>query len=312
MLKYVANRLLQMIPTLVGVTLLTFVLFDVVGGGKNAQALNELGKNATPEAIATYNKMHGLDRPFPARYAEFVYNICRGDLGFSNDYRQPVARVIRDGALVSLSLTVPLLLIGLAVSLSLGLLCAARAGQGADRATLAVVTVIMSVNYVIWVTAGQYIFAFKLKLFPVWGYENWTYLALPVIIGVMSGIGGDTRLYRTLILDEIRRPHVRTAISKGLHPARVLLRHVLRNSLVTVTTNVSLAVPFLFVGSILLESFYGIPGLGGIGLNAVNSADFDMVRAVVLIGSALCQVSNLAGDLVVAAIDPRVRLAKRS
>jgi len=308
MLKYVANRLLQMIPTLVGVTLLTFVLFNVVGGV--SPALVVLGKNATEESIAAYDQIHGYDRPVYVQYWKFVVNICRGELGTSVDYRQPVAQVIREGALVSLSLTVPLLLIGLAVSLSLGLLCAACAGRGPDRATLAVVTVIMSVNYVIWVTAGQYFFAFKLKLFPVWGYANWTYLLLPVLIGVMSGIGGDTRLYRTLILDEIRRPHVRTAIAKGLSPAAVLLRHVLRNSLVTVTTNVSLAVPYLFVGSILLESFFGIPGLGGIGLNAVNSADYDMVRAVVLIGSALYQLSNLAGDLVVAAIDPRVRLAR--
>ena len=308
MLRYALKRLLHMIPTLLGVTLLTFFLFNVVGG--KSLALLELGKNATQESVDAYNKLHGYDRPLPVRYGVFLGKISRGDLGFSSDYKQPVAQVIREGAKISLCLTIPLLLIGLLAALSAGLICAAFAGRGPDRATLAVTTVIMSVNYVIWVTTGQYVFAYKLGVFPVWGFENWTYLILPVIIGVLSGIGGDTRLYRTLILDEIRRPHVRTAIAKGLHPSAVLLKHVLRNSLVTVVTNVSLAVPFLFVGSILLESFYGIPGLGGIGLNAVNSSDYDMVRAVVLIGSALYQVSNLAGDLIVAALDPRVRLAR--
>ena len=150
--------------------------------------------------------------------------------------------------------------------------------------------------------------AFKLKLFPVWGFENWTFLCLPVLIGVISGLGTDVRFYRTVILDEITRPHVRAAIAKGLPRSVVLVRHVLRNSLIPVVTNVRLSVPFLFSGSILLESFYGIPGLGGIGLNAVNSSDAPMVRAVVIIGALLYQPSNLLADLSYAVLDPRVRL----
>ena len=130
-----------------------------------------------------------------------------------------------------------------------------------------------------------------------------------MLIGVVSSLGSDVRFYRTVILDEVNRPHVRTAISKGLHPATVLLRHVLRNSLIPVVTNVSLSVPFLFAGSILLESFYGIPGLGGLGLNAVNSSDFAMVRAVVIIGAVLYQIANLLADLAYAWLDPRVRIA---
>jgi peptide/nickel transport system permease protein len=167
---------------------------------------------------------------------------------------------------------------------------------------------LMSVNYVIWVTAGQYFLAYKLKLFPIWGYENWTYLCLPVIIGVINGLGGDVRFYRTVIMDEINKPHVRTAIAKGLHPTYILLKHVLRNSLIPITTNISLSIPFLFTGSILLESFYGIPGLGGIGLNAVNSSDIAMVRAVVIIGAILYQLSNLISDIIYAWLDPRVRM----
>lgn len=306
MLRYTLRRLLQLIPTLLGVTLLTFILFNVVGGSPAAQVL---GKNASAEALAEYDKMHGYDRPLPVQYVAFLGELIQGDLGDSIEYRQPVWNVIRDGVWVSLSLTIPILTIGTLLALIIGLLCAAHAGKLLDNATLAATTALMSVNYVIWVTAGQYILAYKLRLFPVWGYEDWTFLCLPVTIGIISGLGTDVRFYRTVILDEINRPHVRTAIAKGLHPVAVLLRHVMRNSLIPVVTNISLAVPFLFTGSILLESFYGIPGLGGIGLNAVNSSDFAMVRAVVIIGALLYQISNLISDLAYAWLDPRIRLA---
>jgi peptide/nickel transport system permease protein len=306
MLRYALRRLLQLVPTLLGVTLLTFILFNVVGGSPAAIVL---GKNATAEALADYDRMHGYDKPLPIQYVAFLGDLLRGYLGTSIEYHQPAWHVIRDGVLVSLSLTVPILVIGTVLALLVGLLCAATANRLFDKTALAFTTALMSVNYVIWVTAGQYLFAYKLKLFPVWGYENWTYLCLPVLIGVVSSLGSDVRFYRTVILDEVNRPHVRTAISKGLHPATVLLRHVLRNSLIPVVTNVSLSVPFLFAGSILLESFYGIPGLGGLGLNAVNSSDFAMVRAVVIVGAVLYQVSNLLADLAYAWLDPRVRIA---
>ena len=150
----------------------------------------------------------------------------------------------------------------------------------------------------------------RLGLFPLWGFENWTYLLLPILVGVLSSLGSDVRFYRTAILDEIRKPYVRTAVAKGLSPTRVLVCHVLRNSLIPVVTNVSLAVPFLFTGSILLESFYGIPGLGGIGLNAVYASDFATVRAVVLVSALLYQLANLLADLAYAWLDPQVRLAR--
>ena len=157
--------------------------------------------------------------------------------------------------------------------------------------------------------AGQWFLAYKWKIFPLWGWENWTYLALPVAIGVVSSLGPDARFYRTVVLDEVRKPSVRAAVSRGLSPARVLLCHVLRNSLVPVVTNVSLSVPFLFTGSILLESFFGIPGLGGVGLAAVNSSDFPTLRAVVLLSAVFYQISNLLADLLNAALDPAIRLS---
>jgi peptide/nickel transport system permease protein len=305
MKKYILKRLLQLIPTLFGVALITFILFNVVGG---SPALLVLGKNATAEAIAEYDHIHGYDKPLLIQFFNFIGDLVAGDWGESIDYQQPVLDVLKNGVLISLSLTLPILIIGTLVAIGISLICAAFAGKWQDNVALAGTTMLMSVNYVIWVTAGQYFLAYKLKLFPIWGYENWTYLCLPVIIGVINGLGGDVRFYRTVIMDEINKPHVRTAIAKGLHPTYILLKHVLRNSLIPITTNISLSIPFLFTGSILLESFYGIPGLGGIGLNAVNSSDIAMVRAVVIIGAILYQLSNLISDIIYAWLDPRVRM----
>ena len=303
--RYLRHRLLQTVPTLLGVTLLTFLLFDVLG---DSPAVRALGRHASAEAIADYERVHGLDRPLLVQYGRYLLDLLHGDLGFSTEYREPVAQVLADGVGVSLSLTVPILLVGTAVALLVGLLAAARAGRFLDRALLGATTALMSVNYVIWVAAGQYFLAYRWGLFPIWGFENWTYLLLPVLVGVVSGLGSDVRFYRTVILEETRRPHVRTAVAKGLSPARVLVVHVLRNALVPVVTNVSLSVPFLFTGSILLESFYGIPGLGGIGLSAVNASDYATVRAVVLIGALLYQLANLGADLLNAWLDPQARL----
>lgn len=305
---YIIKRILQTLPTLFGVTLLTFFLFSVVGGSPAALVL---GKNASAEALAEYDHRFGYDRPLIVQYLSYLGDLCRGDFGESIEYKIPVWSVLRDGVGVSLSLTVPILILGTVLALSIGLLCAAHAGKRFDRWMLGGTTVLMSVNYVIWVTAGQYFLAYRFALFPLWGFANWTYLLLPVLIGVVSGLGPDARFYRTVVLDEMRKPYVRTAIAKGLSPTRILFLHILKNSLVPVVTNVSLAVPFLFTGSILLESFFGIPGLGGIGLNAVNASDFPTLRAVVVLGAVLYQISNLLADLICAWIDPQIRLVER-
>jgi len=160
----------------------------------------------------------------------------------------------------------------------------------------------------VWVLAGQFLLAFKLRLFPIWGFESAVYVALPVIIGIVSGLGRDVRFFRAAILDEVYKPYVRTAKAKGLSDARVMLGHVLRNSLIPIVTYVSLSIPFLFTGSLLLESFFGIPGLGSVSLNAIHSSDMTVVRAVVILGALLYQAVTLLTDLCYAFLDPRVRL----
>ena len=305
MLRYIARRLLEVIPTTFGILVLTFVLFHVVGGSPAAVIL---GKNATAESIAAFDRKWGYDQPVLVQFGRFVRDVFRGDFGYSLENHEAVLDVLARGVGPSLSLTVPILLGGTIVALMLAMLSVAYRGRLVDKAVLLVSTVLMSVNYVVWVLAGQFFLAFKARLFPIWGYAGWTYLALPVVIGVVSGLGVDVRFFRTAILDEIYKPYVRTARAKGLSGAAILVRHVLRNSLIPIVTYVSLAIPYLFTGSLLLESFFGIPGLGSVSLNAIHSADMAVVRAVVVLGALLYQGVNLATDLCYAALDPRVRL----
>jgi peptide/nickel transport system permease protein len=190
----------------------------------------------------------------------------------------------------------------------LAMLSAACRGRAVDRAVLVVSTLLMSVNYVVWVLAGQFFFSYKAGVFPVWGYEGAVYLVLPVMIGIFSSLGTDVRFFRTAILDEIYRPYVLAARARGLSGAAVMVRHVLRNALIPIVTYVSLSIPYLFTGSLLLESFFGIPGLGAVSINAIHSADMAVVRSVVVLGALLYQFVNLATDLLYAALDPRVRL----
>jgi peptide/nickel transport system permease protein len=161
---------------------------------------------------------------------------------------------------------------------------------------------------VVWVLAGQFFLAYKAEIFPVWGYESATYLILPVLIGIFSSLGSDVRFFRAAILDEIFRPYVLAVRAKGVPGFFVMTRHVLRNSLVPIVTYVSLSIPYLFTGSLLLEGFFGIPGLGSVSINAIHSSDMAVVRAVVVIGALLYQFVNLATDLLYAFLDPRVRL----
>ena len=166
----------------------------------------------------------------------------------------------------------------------------------------------MSVNYLVWIIFGQFFLAYKLRWFPIWGFESWSYLLLPVCIGILSGLGSNLRFYRTVILDEMYKDYVRTAYAKGLGPVSVLFRHVLPNAMIPIVTNTALALPFLYTGSLLLESFFGIPGLGGLSVNAINSSDVDVVRGVVLVGAALYVIASLLTDVCYAVVDPRVKL----
>lgn len=310
MKRYVLKRLLEMIPTTAGVLLLCFALFHLVGG---SPAEVVLGKHATLQAITDFNVRYGYDKPLflslDSQFLNYLKGVLTGDFGMSTEFGVPVTQVLRNGVMPSLLLTVPILLLGVWVGVPLAVMCAANRDGPLDRGILVVSTVLMSVNYVVWILLGQYVLAFRMRLFPVWGFANWVYLCLPVIIGVFSGLGRDVRFYRTAVLDEIYKPYVRTAKAKGLSDGRILFVHVLRNALIPIVTYVSQAVPFLFTGSLLLETFFGIPGLGCVSLNAVHSSDMAVVRAMVIIGALLYQVVNLLTDILYGRLDPRVRLS---
>ncbi len=246
--------------------------------------------------------------PWDSRLARYLGRLARGDLGVSTETNARVASLLKAGAGPSLALSVPILLGGLAAALVLALVCAYYRNRAVDRIVVIAATAMMSINYIIWIVAGQYLLAFKLGWFPIWGYESWAYLLLPVGVGIVSGLGRDVRFYRTVLLDEMYKDYVRTAVAKGVAPRGVMFRHVLRNALLPVITNVSMALPFLFTGNLLLESYFGIPGLGGLSINAINANDLDVVQAVVLVGALLYVVSNLLTDIGYAWADPRVRL----
>lgn len=311
MLKYILRRLGETIPTTIGILLLTFVLFNVVGG---SPAEVVLGKNATAESIAAFNRKWGYDKPLilstDSQFVNFVGGLCKGDFGYSLENQEPVLDVLKRGAGPSLSLTVPILLGGVIIALMLALLAAATRGGWVDRTVLLVSAILMSVNYVVWVLAGQFFLSYKAGLFPVWGCESAFYLVLPVLIGIFSSLGTDVRFFRTAILDEVYKPYVLTARAKGLSGWTIMTRHVLRNALIPIVTYVSLSIPYLFTGSLLLESFFGIPGLGSVSINAIHSADMAVVRAVVVLGSLLYQFVNLLTDILYAVLDPRVRIGR--
>ena len=326
MLRYAARRLLELIPTTLGILLLAFVLFNVVVG--SSPALTILGKGADERSIAAFNKRYGYDKPLivgkwgsvegekawkgllDSQFCSFVKGVATGDLGYSTKMNEPVKDVLKRGVGPSLSLTVPILVAGTLFALALAMLSAAFRGGAVDKTILFFSAALMSVNYVIWVLLGQFLLAFKAGWFPIWGYGGAMYLALPVIIGIVSSLGMDVRFFRTAILDELFKPYVLTARSKGLSRVVVMTRHVLRNALIPIVTYISLSIPYLFTGSLLLESFFGIPGLGSVSINAIQSGDLAVVRALVVFGALVYQVVNLATDLLYAVLDPRIRLSK--
>lgn len=316
MFKYVLRRILEAIPTTLGILLITFLLFNVVIG--DSPALTILGKGASEESIRAFNRQYGYDKPliigrddfFDSQFFAFMKNVATGDLGYSAKMNEPVKDILKRGVGPSLSLTVPILVFGSVLALFFATLSAAYRGRAPDKIILFVSAVLMSVNYVVWVLLGQFFLAFKAEWFPIWGYGSVEYMILPVMIGVLSSLGMDVRFYRTAILDEIYKPYVLTARSKGLNRFTVMTRHVLRNALIPIVTYISLSIPYLFTGSLLLESFFGIPGLGSVSINAIHSADLAVVRAVVVLGALVYQVVNLVTDVLYAFLDPRVRIAK--
>ena len=311
MSAYLLRRLWQMVPTLAGVVLGVFFLFKGFGGDP-AEIL--AGLNASPEQVEQIREQLGLNRPVWEQLAIFVGQILQFDWGRSWATNEPVAQLFATRLPATLTVMVPILVLDALLAIPFALAVAAVRGSLTDRAIMVVTTVALSISFLVYVIVGQWLFAFQLGWFPVQGWTDsvWTnlttYAPLPVLLAVMVGLSPQMRLYRSFFLDEIGQDYVRTARAKGLGERAVLMRHVLRNALIPILTNVSMQLPGIFVGSFLIEVFFSIPGIGREVMLAVNRSDYPVIQAVTIYLAVITMLINLLTDLLYKAVDPRVTL----
>lgn len=311
MAAYLIRRLWQMIPTLIGVVLLVFFLFKTFGGDP-AEILG--GLNASAEQVDAIREQLGLNKPLWQQLWIFVQQIVTFDWGKSWATNEAVSSLFASRLPATLTVMTPILLLDVLLAIPFALAVAYVRGSLTDRAIMVVTTIALSISFLVYVIVGQYLFAFRLGWFPVQGWSDsvWTNLAvyapLPVLLAVMVGISPQTRLYRSFFLDEIGQDYVRTARAKGLTETRILLKHVLRNALIPILTNVAVALPGIFVGSFLIETFFSIPGLGREVLLAVNRSDYPVIQAVTIYIAVITMLVNLATDVLYKLADPRVVL----
>lgn len=324
MLAYTIRRLLYAVPILLGVNLLTFLLFFVVNSPDDMARMQLGVKRVTPEAIQKWKADRGYDQPLiwneqadgiaQATRTVFFNKSMRmflGDFGRADDGRD-IASEIRQRAMPSLAIAVPTFILGLGVAIMFALLLVFFRASALDFAGVVLCVAMMSVSGLFYIIGGQWLVAKMWQWVPISGYATGLtaakFLVLPVLIGVVAGLGASARWYRTIFLEEISRDYVRTARAKGVSETGVLFGHVLRNAMIPILTGVVVMIPTLFMGSLLTESFFGIPGLGSYTIEAINAQDFSVVRAMVFIGSVLYIVGLLATDISYTLADPRVSL----
>jgi len=300
-----------MIPILFGVTLLTFVLFNMLGGDP---ALRFAGRHATAEQVQAIRVELGLDQPLPVQYARFVKQIVTLDFGRSWASKQKISTILNDGLSATLCLTIPPFFFGIVFCVGLALFTAYFRGTVLDKGVVITCLGLLSISSLVYILALQYLLAYQAGLFPISGWDpswtdRWEYLTLPWIILFVLNLGSSILVYRTVILDEAYQDYVRTARAKGLSSTSVFTRHVLKNAMIPIITVVVIEMPFLITGSILIESFFGIPGLGGHLVKALNDSDFPVVKAMTVIISLSYMVFNLLSDILYAVVDPRIKLS---
>ena len=324
MLAYIIRRLLYAMPILLGVNLITFVLFFVVNSPDDMARMQLGVKRVTPEAIQKWKAERGYDQPLiwnaaaagTAQVTQTVFfnksmRMFAGNFGRADDGRD-IASEIKHRAGPSLAIAVPTFILGLGVAIAFALLLVFFRATRLDFFGVVLCVAMMSVSGLFYIIGGQWLVAKVWHWVPISGYATGLtaakFLVLPVFIGVIAGLGASARWYRTIFLEEITRDYVRTARAKGASEASVLFRHVLRNAMIPILTGVVAVIPTLFMGSLLMESFFGIPGLGSYTIEAINAQDFSVVRAMVFIGSVLYILGLLATDISYTLADPRVRL----
>ena len=323
MITYIFRRILYGILILIGVNLLTFVLFFAVNTPDDMARLAIGGQRISQSAIEKWKAERGYDKPLfinaeaqgTERWTDTIFYdrsvpLLRFDFGFS-DAGHDISHEIATRMGPSLALALPTFALGLAVCISFALLLIFFRGTRLDFGGVVVCVVLLSISSLFYIIAGQWLFAKVLRWVPYSGYvDGWgavRFLALPVLVGIVSRIGAESRFYRTLFLEEASKDYVRTARAKGLSERVVLFRHVLRNAMLPILTGSVAAIPLLFMGSLISESFFGIPGLGSYTIDAINSQDFSIVRAMVFLGSSLYIVGLILADVSYTLADPRIR-----
>ncbi len=311
MFGYVLRRVLEFVPTLFGVVLLVFFLFNVVGGDP---AYMLAGKISNPAQIENIRRQLGIDEPYYVQLWIFIKQIVTADFGVSWSTNEKVSAILSSRLGPSLTVLVPMLVIGTVLSMAAAMLVAYMRGSLTDRAIMIGCTVGQSISILVYIVALQYVMGYKLGWFPVqgWGHnfaENLLrYSAVPVLVGVIVTLAPDIRLYRSFFLEEIGQDYVRTARAKGLGEARTMGVHVLRNAAIPVLTNVMIQLPGLLAGAFLIERFFSIPGIGREVILAVERSDFPLIKAVTVYIAIATMAVNLATDLMYKALDPRVQL----
>ena len=325
MLAYIIRRILYAIPILIGVNLITFMLFFMVNSPDDMARAQLGAKQVTPELIQSWKEERGYDKPlFVNTQAEglaqvsdtlFVHESLKlftFDFGFSDSNRD-IGSDIKERMMPSFSIALPTFLIALITNISLALLLVLFRGSMLDTSMMIVAVMIMSVSGLFYIIAGQVLFSKIWHWVPISGYESgWDgvkFIILPVMIGVFAGIGSGVRWYRSIFLEQINQDYVRTARAKGLSELKVLFGHVLRNGMLPILTGVVVIIPSLFMGSLIMESFFGIPGLGSYTIDAINSQDFAIVKAMVFLGSVLYILGLILTDISYTLFDPRVKLS---
>ncbi len=310
MLNYIIRRLLYMIPIIFGIALVVFLLFNVVGGDP---VLAMVGRHASAQMITDLRHELGLDLPLFQQFIHFLGQIVTFDYGHSFSTKQDVITMISRAAPVSLILVLPSFLISIVISISLALLVAFWRGTWIDRIIVVACVFMISLPSLAYILFGQYLLAFKWDLFPISGYDSefpqfFSYIALPTLILIALTLGTELRFYRTVMLDEINQDYIRTARSKGLTERTVMFKHVLKNAMIPIITNVVLEIPFLITGSLLLENFFSVPGMGAQIVDAFNTSDFPVIKAEVMVLSFLYIAFSLITDILYSLVDPRVTL----
>ena len=324
MFTYIIRRFLYMIPILIGVNILTFSLFLLVNSPDDMARVHLGQKYVTPVAIENWKVERGYDKPlfFNANKAgsdkltqtlffQKSLKLFLFDFG-SSDAGRNISYDIWQRMWPSLAIAIPTLIVGLIVDISMALLIVFFRRTYIDTVGVIICVAAMSISSLFYIIGGQYLLAKLLRLVPISGYSPgkyiWAFLILPIVVGVISGIGAGVRWYRTLFLEEVNKDYIRTARAKGLGESIVFYKHLLRNALIPILTSVVTLLPLLFLGSLLVESFFGIPGLGSYTIDAIGQQDFAIVRTIVFLGSVLYIIGLLLTDISYTLADPRIRL----